>query len=131
MEPYQFFQTFRTVYEKRVLTENKSYAENQVADDYSGPELEIEVIHRITLTDSAGHLIELRMDNLDKVYDSGDNDGIGAQVSMPEGTIDIPASGPSTLITTWYYKNNEKLESDVLAKASAMYQHAILEEGGL
>jgi len=131
MEPYQFFQTFRTIYEKRILTENKSYAEDQVSENYSGPELEVEVIHRITLTDSAGHLIELRMDNLDKVFDSDDKDGIGAHVSMPEGSIDIPATGPSTLITNWYYKDNDKLESDVLATAFAMYQHAIFEEGGL
>lgn len=131
MEPYQFFQTFRTVYEKRVLTETKSYAEDQVPEDYSGPELQIEVIQRITLTDSAGHLIELRMDNLDKVFDLNDNEGIGAYVSMPEGSINISSIGPSTLITSWYYKNNERLENDVLGKASAMYEHAIEEEGGL
>jgi len=128
MEPYQIFRTWRRIYEKRIITRNGVYAENQLPDDYSGSQLEIEIVQRMITCDSAGHLKAFYFDDLNNVKDKDDNEGIGATIILPEHTITIEGDGPSEHIATWYLDTNTKLSEVIQSKAKAMYNHYLLEE---
>lgn len=123
-EAYRRSTYWRKWVEYRIITEDGAYAatddpeDTQVPDDYSGSELTVEVDQRVIFTDGAGHLIELRQDDLHNVFDSGGQDGIGVEILDANNQVieTIEPLGPSSHKTKWYYRESPFTSSLVTAK---------------
>lgn len=112
--------------EVRIITERGAYAEGQVPEDYSGSELTVEVVQRIVFSDKAGHLTELRLDDLSGVMDAEGDAGIGADIYGDDGTIieTLDPTGPSEYKTRWLIRYSSHMPEVQRSKAAYVKQMA-------
>ncbi len=132
--PFASFREYKRLYSKAIVTAQGVYKEDEVPDSYDGDaELEIEVVHEVIMTDSAGRLqrmvfaIPEALDKNDKqgggyaLYEEGTDETPGAAIHDPYINADYPTtSGDSSVPTKLYQRTNESLDAQIKFRANEM-----------
>lgn len=107
---------YSRVVEELDVTEDGIFLKDKTPDDYSGAVMRLEVVHRVTMADSAGHVEILKFDNpvpLDK-----EKKPSTAAVEI-DGKPHRPGSSPARVWTTRAAPN---LPADVKSKADVVLE---------
>lgn len=128
---YSVMRVWKVVTEVRVITEEGAFLKDNVPDDYGGPELEVKIMQRIVFTDSAGVLLELRLDDLKDVKDKDREIGVGATIPAVGTAIarEIAPTGPSTAKAVWVTEDAVGLPSEMESMAGIMHGNYVVREG--
>lgn len=79
------------------VTEDGMFAKDQTPDDYGGAVLQVEVVHQLTLADTAGHVEILKLDNPKPL--NKDKQESSAAIHL-DGKEFRPGSSPPRIWTT-------------------------------
>jgi len=132
---YADFKLWMRIFDKRILTEDGAYCEDNLPIEYAGSELELEFNQIMIFGTSSGSFVEFRVMDYADLKDKDDRKGIGYTYDLYGVTFNAdpvpPAEGDaSTVIVDWYsvtYPTNFPEVSTT--KMQYMHQQSLLQQG--
>lgn len=128
---FEGYRLWRTIYDKRVLTEDGAYLEGNVPPSYAGPELEIEYNQIIIFANSAGRFIELRTLQYSELLDDEDRKGVGYTYTLYETEFTVEPAGPSDVKATWHVRDSDNFSEEEAARIDYLYRKYLRDRGDL
>jgi len=105
---YRTMYEYSRVYEEVTLTEEGVYVKDQVPDEYGGSQMNVEIVHRVTMMDMTGYIEELRFEN--PIPKSKNGNTTSGQVLL-DGDEILAGTGGSDP-RTWTTRKNDTLTSN-------------------
>lgn len=119
--------------ETRIVTDEGSFADSFVPDDYGGPQLTINVVQRVLVCTQSGHFQMLTFGSADKVMDDQRKKGMGIYIEpfgenegsavIPEETLEGP--GPSENVVVWVVEENPMMSAEFKTRMLYAYKAAL------
>lgn len=103
---YRTLYEYSRVVETVTLTEDGVYVKDSVPDEYGGSQINVEIVHRVTMMDMTGYVEELRFQNPIPKSKNG-NTTTGKITLDGKSTIDEGTGGSDA--RTWTTRISEKL----------------------
>ena len=119
---YRTMYEYSRVVETVTLTEDGVYVKDRVPDEYGGSQINVEVVHRVTMMDMTGYVEELRFQN--PIPKSKNNNTTSGKITLDGTEIDAGTGGSDP--REWTTRKNDKLTTD--QKTLGDFQVALIKQ---
>ena len=128
---FEGYKLWQRIYDKRIVTSEGVYTENEVPEDYAGPELEIQFNQIMIFANDGGRFIEYRVMDYAELLDSDNKKGVGYTYEL-YGTTFSEEPTESSVKATWYpEKHPTNFSVSDAAKVDYLYKKYLEDRGDI